>query len=440
MVALLIAVWWPTISAAAPKPARNRPPAQPSADRTTPAERQKLIADLAEMGVECREFKHPDLLAPDPGKLTVEIKAGKPSDAMLSMLERLKGVQHLILGPGTEKENQLTDTQFYLIAQLKGLKYLTLTKMGTSPAGIGKFAELPKLQWIEISACEGVNDETFRQLATCRALGTLHFYPADSRVTAKGVAHLASLRALKDLSIVDVDDEGLQHLARSDSLEELRLSGSLFSDEGLRSVAQIKNLRVLGLVKSNKISGEGLGHLKSARRLIVLIVTDCPRVDDDALVAVGELSNLFKLSLWDLPITDAGLAPLNRLVKLENLCICSSRWTGAGLASLTALKWLYNLRILGPKLSDDIFPHLHQFPSLVVLEAGAEFGPESAPGITNDGLKLIGDMPRLSVVSFNRTSITNQGRESLPALPRLQRVSLSPPSGGWEQWTFKPGE
>ena len=229
-------------------------------------------------------------------------------------------------------------------------------------------------------------------------------------------------------------------MARCNSLEGLSLGGSLYSDEGLRSVAQIKNLRFLTFSQSHKISGDGLSHLKSARRLQTFSMVDCPRVGDDALDAVGELSNLSFLKLWNLPINDAGLAHLNRLVKLQTLCICSSQWTGAGLASLTALKWLDNLRILGPKLSDDIFPHLHQFPSLVVLDAGADFGLESAPGITNDGLKLIGYMPRLAVVSFNKTSITNQGREFLPALPRLQSVVLRPTSGGLVQWAFKHGE
>ncbi|HEY1785379.1 MAG TPA: hypothetical protein VGG30_07505, partial [Pirellulales bacterium] len=79
-------------------------------------------------------------------------------------------------------------------------------------------------------------------------------------------------------------------------------------------------------------------------------------------------------------------------------------------------------------------------PRLASLQVGAGFGPASTPGITDEGVKLIGDMPNLALILFHTTSITDKSRDSLSALPRLQQVTFNRSPGVTEQrWTFRGG-
>ena len=78
------------------------------------------------------------------------------------------------------------------------------------------------------------------------------------------------------------------------------------------------------------------------------------RVDDEALRQVGELRHLTELDLDRTPITDKGLAFLQRLDKLRRLGLRGTRITSDGLKQLEALR----------KVTDAAIPTLKRFVKL----------------------------------------------------------------------------
>ena len=326
-----------------------------------------------------------------------------------------------ISGPG-----HFTDADFYLISRLEGLELLWLREMTIPPRAFEQLAGMPKLTWIEIKSCDGVTNDTLRQLASCRGLTELQLNTR-AESTAEGFAHLPALNSLKRLDVRGpaVPNDVAAELARCKALESLSIAGSAFSDEGLRRVADLKHLHSLSLYNAN-VSTAGLQHLKP-RRLKTLGLTSCPQLGDDSLDVIGGFSSLVSLWLQDVSLTDAGLEPLNQLGKLQGLgLVNNSHVTGAGFVSLTALNKLRFLRITGENVSNDLFAHLHQLTALEDLTVGS--GTQSVNSkITDEGIKSIGSTPKLFVISFEGTGITREGLEPLAAQPDLLQVHLSAP-------------
>ena len=177
-------------------------------------------------------------------------------------------------------------------------------------------------------------------------------------------------------------------------------------------------------LNGENITAEGIRHLKSAPRLTDLHLTGCPKLGNASLLAVGELTNLSKLTLSGSSMTDAGLAHLNGLVGLESLSLQGPRFTGAGLQPLTGLTKLTSLSLRGAKASNEIFACVHRFPLLKTLNVGAG-RPTDSSSITNDGLKLIGQAPNLQIITLSGTAVTDKGLEALVGLPKLLTVFSS---------------
>ncbi len=132
-------------------------------------------------------------------------------------------------------------------------------------------------------------------------------------MSGPGLAHLASLKHLKALSLVELDltDSGLAALANLARLEELDLVGLKITDAGLAHVRGLSRLRRLAL-DGNEITDAGLAHL------------------------VG-LNDLEELSLKGTRVTDAGLNTLKSLPHLERLKHDDTKITAAGLDRLRHL-------------------------------------------------------------------------------------------------------
>ena len=112
-----------------------------------------------------------------------------------------------------------------------------------------------------------------------------------------------------------MNDDDLQALALSKSLEELSLSGGSIYEGHFPSPST-----------PHTLSEASLRHLPS-------------------------VPSLRRLDLVGLPITDQGLAPLAKLTRLERLDLDSTKITDAGLRYLEGLRELRHLRFLGTPVS-----------------------------------------------------------------------------------------
>jgi len=81
-----------------------------------------------------------------------------------------------------------------------------------------------------------------------------------------------------------VTDASLQRIARLTQLKILNLSSCDITDNGLAWLEDLKDLRVLNLSYCNRISGEGLKHLRGLTHLMYLDLQGCPRIKHAAII------------------------------------------------------------------------------------------------------------------------------------------------------------
>src|SRR5262249_22783719 len=89
-------------------------------------------------------------------------------------------------------------------------------------------------------------DDALRSLSQLGELEVLFVWDA-GRITDTGIAHLAGLAKLKDLHFNNgpLSDATLAVFGRLPELRKLSLQGNSFSDDGLKHLAALKQLRAL---------------------------------------------------------------------------------------------------------------------------------------------------------------------------------------------------
>jgi hypothetical protein len=134
----------------------------------------------------------------------------------------------------------------------------------------------------------------------------------------------------------DPADRDLAVLRELPGLLELTLMNrTRITDEGLRNLSGLRQLKVLAL-NGTKIDGSGLGHVPFPRRIEGLALSDAP-VTDEALMHIEQMTNLKWLILTNTKITDRGMSHLAALKSLEDLQIEGTVVTDEGLGYLKAM-------------------------------------------------------------------------------------------------------
>ncbi len=166
-----------------------------------------------------------------------------------------------------------------------------------------------------------------------------------------GSTDLDALARMSGLVDLNLDDEGLAHVARLYALETLRPSRSV-SDAGLAHLKDLVHLRELSL--------------------------DGTRITDAGLAQLAGLIDLEELDLSDTRVGDSGLAQLRRLTRLRTLRVASTKVTDAGLVSLEGLKTLSRLDLTFTKVTDAGLERLRRaLPELEIRGESGELYPDS---------------------------------------------------------------
>ncbi len=179
------------------------------------------------------------------------------------------------------------------------------------------------------------------------------------------------------------------------------------------------DMRVLAKeIESKEISGlslddatdADLAHLKGLTKLQYLCLSST-KITDAGLVHLKGLTGLRELQLDYTEITDAGLAHLKGLTNLQGLDLSDTEITDVGLAhmkGLTELQWLY----LGDtKITDAGLVYMKGLTELQDLNL---WGTE----ITDAGLAQLKGLTELQKLNLWATKVTDAGVDSLrKALP-----------------------
>jgi hypothetical protein len=184
--------------------------------------------------------------------------------------------------------------------------------------GDGLSGQIPRLnavKWLvdlEIGApLKGRDLEAIGRLPNLERLSL----PQDLTINVSGAREIAKLVQLKSLRLynVNIDDASFVELRTLVHLEELDLTHTSITDEGLTTVVQMPLLRTLELHRYPFHTSQQLS--------------------DACLESIARLRESERLSLSG-KVTDAGLKQVTRLPKLKSLSILNTEISGNGLAAL----------------------------------------------------------------------------------------------------------
>lgn len=174
----------------------------------------------------------------------------------------------------------------------------------------------------------------------------------------------------------------------------------------------------LELVSCNRMhfpSGaiQRLGRFPRARTLIFCSSDLC-----DEHIPALRMRPLRELILYETRITDATLAEIADLTKLEVLDLGKTSISGDGLHNLRRMQRLKQLSVAWNDINDAHLEHLVVFPWLEKLYLGGT-------SITNAGLKHVVKIRSLKMLAIDGTKIGDDGIKQLSALGQLKMVIIT---------------
>jgi hypothetical protein len=237
-----------------------------------------------------------------------------------------------------------------------------------------------------------------------------------------------------------LDTAKLKRLARQ--MQSERIPGLDLSDhweltnDSLAHFAGLDSLVMLDISRT-KISDEGLAHLKSCRKLTVLILPI--EVSDAGLATLKPLRHLRELNLDQTHITDKGLAMVSHFPNLTDLDLSSTHVSDAGVALLRRLPHLERL-VLGPAITDASAPFLAALKNLREIDVSqTQLGGKGIAAlgqlpvlrtaalprqVTDLALKGLARSPSLRVLDLTRTAVKDSGIKYLSRIETLEEVAL----------------
>ncbi len=333
----------------------------------------------------------------------LELREPGVANQGLAVLKDLPALEYLDLHTG------VTDAGLKEVAQLSNLRWLRIRTGGFWGPGLAELAQMPRLErlclWGEVQitdrhiahlegltqiksltlwgCCSRLADASLASIAKLKDLEELHFIRTSPTFTPAGVAQLKSIENLKkvDFAYAWAGPTGVQHgdevarqLALMPQLESV-LGLAYLSDEGVRSLATLRNLTCLGI------------NLKTRRQ---------GYYGPTGLLHLAELGSLEELRIYASdPLADPDVASLESLTKLKDLSISGSDVGEGGLAAIGRLKHLerLNVSVSGPSSLN----HLNGLSNLQYLQVGSwpgETGAAQADELTLDlsGLKKLKDL------------------------------------------------
>jgi hypothetical protein len=143
-------------------------------------------------------------------------------------------------------------------------------------------------------------------------------------------------------------------------------------------------------------------------------------------VGVDYLGNVIRVEFWRRG-SDADLAQVGKLGRLEELLLVDSPVTDSGLAHLRRSTTLKRLLLPGTRISDSGLAHLKRLTRLELLSL-------MGTAVTDAGLAHLKGLRALEQVHAGDTQFTDSGvselRESLPKL-QISRMWRPEAGGGW---------
>ncbi|WP_158264921.1 hypothetical protein [Blastopirellula marina] len=264
-----------------------------------------------------------------------------------------------------------------------------------------------------------IGEEMILRLPNLRHLEILKL--GHEKLSDRSVDALARIPRLRRLTFneTEITPEQLRRLAKSDSIEMLSLDRGSSTDAHLAQLPLFPKLEEVSIWPSfynpsRATSDNGIKSLASIKGLKVLAVNSAPNITDEAFANINRFRNLESLQISYLQLSDKSLAHIARATSLRELILRSDgetpRISSNGIKQLHPLKNLIRLELQGAGIDDRCIPTIAQLPNLEELYL-------SQTSVTDTGLASLKDSPSLACIVDSHNQITPKGLKAIGFIP-----------------------
>jgi len=321
-------------------------------------------------------------------------------------------------------ESFKVDTRYYFNDGNMGgaSKLLALKKFSVensryfSESALELLSEIPNLEHIELLECSTIAH--LHDLVNIRKLKHLRIDPDDDL----SLAPLVACKQLTKLDLSgskDIDDSWIEPLAELTSLEDLNLTSSSVSDEGIESLAVLPNLKILNLDKCKKFTGVCFDAFPDNHPLEELSLSTSG-VNDEGLAACKKFTNLKKLMLFQNPaLVGSGFSCLADLRKLTYLYCPKTNITDEHLKLLDGIETLETVWLYGCKKVSG-----RGLKYLTKSQGVSQLSLNYCKLIDSPDLEVVGKFKNLKNLYLGQTRIRSDGIQHISGLEKLERLNI----------------
>jgi hypothetical protein len=272
----------------------------------------------------------PDLIDLDLSSNTNMTSSVMRVIATLTKLQRLTLIQ-----------NRFNDLSTRRLAKLEDLRTLDLRgNMEAGDMALEVIGNLPKLTALKHRST-AVTDHGLELLAKSQTLNSLLLQ--DFVITSESGNHLAKLNKLTSLEIFRCQGFGTEGVLALKGMKLNRLTLRdlpNIGDPALEVLAELPALKRLYIHEIASVGDEGFQNLAAAKSLEVLDLWSLPKMTDKTVDIIAALPNLKELSIRETGASEASVAKLLSMPKLQTLTFKNNGpLSDENVAKLKAKKW-----------------------------------------------------------------------------------------------------
>ncbi len=208
-----------------------------------------------------------------------------------------------------------------------------------------------------------------------------------------------------------------EHVGHLSTLESLNIISTKFNDDWMPSLARLTNLRILRFTNNGKLSDAGMAQLAGLNRLENFSFVGT-QMTGKAYARFEGFSKLAKVSHRGSSIDDEGLRQLcDHLPNLESISLAHAKFTDAGAPHLAKLTKLKGLELGTSKATPQALKAIGKLP-LESLQLGEGFESVACIPLIKD----IATLRRLTLT--NAQAITDADLQVLAGLTQLTHLEI----------------
>lgn len=339
----------------------------------------------------------------------------------------------------------ITDESAKIIGQMKNLERLDVSATKIGNDGLSSFVNLQKLESLCLDSLE-ITNESMKHIGKLKSLEWFRCFSLQFDET--GMTFLSQCKNLKQLlGRIQGNDKTVDQIAKFKRIEEIRLSGNGIDSDLLRRIADLKNLRYLGLancnmddndleiiknlpleslaIRNTKVLGFGFSHFADAPvKLLEFDFAPKKLASPSDGGCIVEMNGIGKLKSLETLIFNAGKAEVQNF---ESLIDCKQLKTfypfefplnDEHCHTLGKIDSLQSLVCTRSEMTDDGIKSLSKLPNLNHLIIGGEF--------TDACVRDLAKIKTLGFFHLYSRGVTIEARNWLTSqLPNLSRGSVS---------------